>query len=214
MGSWVSVEEDVNNGPDIISDSSITSQKLEGAAEQWDGYRKTFIKNYFGINEFIPPRSVTNPTTREPVKILCECRDIPTFMWIDIGKLDGANAHSRKLNPIAKNILNGSINPACWEEKGVENYSIKYKLKAFYDYAKDPNGGSVLMLSPGGKAKYNNVAPLSIGPFSFFTGSIFSLFGAKRGGHRKRTPDSSRRLSKPRAVRSQALNSRRRRHKR
>ena len=213
MGSWVSVEQPVNNGPDIISDSSITTQKLEGGAEQWDGYRKTFIKNYLGITEFNPPRSVTNPTTHEPVNILCECREIPTYLWIDIGQMEGATAHSRRLNPIAKNILNGSIKPACWENKNDNKYSIQYKFKAFYDYAKDPRGGATVTLSLGA-AKYNNTATGQLGPIGFAVGPLFSLFGAKRGGHRKRAPRSSRTRSKPTTVRSQVLNSRRRRHTR
>ena len=43
--------------------------------------------------------------------------------------------------------------------------------------------------------------------------SMFS-FGPKGGGHRKRAPLSSRRRSKPVTVRSQALNSSRRLHRR
>jgi len=174
---------------------------------------KNIFKNYFGVTDFNPPRSVTNPRTHEPVNILCECREIPRYLWIDIGQMEGSTGRTRRLNPIAKDILNGNIKPACWQHINDDKYSIKYNFKAFYDYAKDPHGGAKIMLSLGA-ATYNNTATGQLGPIGFAVGPLFSLFGTKRGGHRKRAPSSSRRLRRPTTVRSQALNSRRRRHTR
>jgi hypothetical protein len=125
------------------------------------------------------------------------------------------------------NVLSGRVIPACWEDREISTdpttlkyyfnpYSFKNALlkqvqingdndiPTYSLYLNHPDF-AVFSVSDNGIMGI----PGAIKSVSSFA-SMFSL----NGGHRKRLPSHSRRRKRPKTVRSQALNSSRRLHKR
>jgi len=199
--SWFSI------APLDVNDPSIPVTQGQGKLQIWGPIKKTFWKpTGLGDPFFRIPRTVNGQY------IHCKCENISEFM--------------RGTETFWASVLSGKVIPACWDDREISTDPITLK----YHF----NPYSITEIMKGVKYSGDNDIPtfslyLNHPDFAIFSmsnkgitgipGAISSAAGMAsmfsfKGGHRKRVPVSSRRRSKPGTVRSQALNSRRRRHKR
>lgn len=188
-----------------INDPSIPIKQGQGKLQIWGPIKKTFWKpTGFGDPFFRIPNTINGQYVH------CKCANIGEFM--------------RGTETFWTSVLSGRVIPACWEDREISTDPTTLK------YYFNPYSFKNAFIKPVQVTGNNDIPTYSLylnhPDFAAFSVSNQGLPGAAagvmgflsgfipKGGHRKRTPDSSRRLSKPRAVRSQALNSRRRRHKR
>jgi hypothetical protein len=195
-----------------INDPSIPIKQGQGKLQIWGPIKKTFWT----------PTGVGDPFFRIPNTVNgqyvhCKCANIGEFM--------------RGTETFWSSVLSGRVIPACWEDREISTdpttlkyhfnpYSFKNAfLKPVQSTGDDDIPTYSLYLNHPDFAAFSvsNRGMLGVPEALTKAAGFMSMFSVKSsvsGGHRKRAPSSSRRLRRPTTVRSQALNSRRRRHTR